>query len=206
MNADTEALHEQLLRYIEAMSDPTRSMILLELEEAGELTATQLAERLGLTANNVYHHMRVLRKLGVVPPPRAVPGNTYVEKYYTLPKELRKAIRSDPEWLDRIQEAMDAEGHKAVLISMCLTAAEVLKQAARRYEMLDAETLEGVARTQQLVMVSVNRLTRDGLRKRLVKLREVFEEGEMSDSESDAAEDFVLMVALPRIDHSPDKG
>src|SRR5215469_6699259 len=68
---------EQLLRNtIEAMLDPTRGAILLELERAGEMTATQLARQLDLTANNVYHHMRVLSRLGILEPPRTVPGKT----------------------------------------------------------------------------------------------------------------------------------
>ena len=67
----------ELLRwYIQAMSDPTRGAIMSELYHAGELTPTQLARRLGLTANNIYHHMRVLRKLELVDPPRVVPRET----------------------------------------------------------------------------------------------------------------------------------
>ena len=84
MTATTEFLRG----FIRALSDPTRGAILTELEHSGELTATQLARRLGLTANNVYHHMRVLRELKVVGEPRVVPRETYVEKYYQLAPEV----------------------------------------------------------------------------------------------------------------------
>ncbi|NMP23931.1 helix-turn-helix domain-containing protein [Sulfobacillus harzensis] len=60
------------------MSDPTRASLLMEIERAGEMTATKLAERLGLTANNVYHHLRVIKRLGILEEPRIVPGPTYV--------------------------------------------------------------------------------------------------------------------------------
>src|SRR5207248_140852 len=83
---------QRLSQYAEAMADPTRGMILVELDRAGELTATQLARRLDLSPNNVYHHMRVLLQLEVVDPPRAVPGDTYVEKYYHINPEIRAAL------------------------------------------------------------------------------------------------------------------
>src|SRR5215831_6971850 len=100
-----ESLEELLRNYIKALSEATRGAIVQELGNADELTATQLAHRLSLSANNVYHHMRVLLQLGVVTPPRSVPGPTYVEKYYRLDPELRRATE-DPNWLDRTQATM----------------------------------------------------------------------------------------------------
>src|SRR5215472_13102140 len=99
---NSETLEELLRSYIKALSDATRGAIVQELGHVDELTATQLAHRLGLSANNVYHHMRILLQLGVVDPPRAVPGPTYVEKYYRLNPQLRLATE-DPNWLDRTQ-------------------------------------------------------------------------------------------------------
>ena len=88
-------------------------MILVELNRAGELTGTQIAKRLDLTVNNVYHHLRVMRQLGVIDPPRIVPGDTYVEKYYSINPELRAALRLDPEWYTKAQEALGPEAHFA---------------------------------------------------------------------------------------------
>src|SRR5262249_13247886 len=99
------ATKDLLQGFIRALSEPTRGAILTELAHEGELTATQLARRLGLTANNVYHHMRVLRELGVVGAPRAAPRETYVEKYYQLAPEMQTLLSGerDPEWFDRAQ-------------------------------------------------------------------------------------------------------
>src|SRR6476619_903324 len=138
MAATKEVLHG----LIRALSDPTRGAILTELEHSGELTATQLAKRLGLTANNVYHHMRVLRELQVVGEPRVVPRDTYVEKYYRLAPEVEAALANDPEWRDMAQRELSAEERKELFISMCLEMAQLLQRAARRYAEMDAETFD----------------------------------------------------------------
>src|SRR4051794_1988533 len=103
------SLTEQLRQYAGAMADPTRGTILFELDQAGELTATQLAARLDMPANNIYHHMRVLVRLGVIEKTRIVPGNTYVEKYYAIKQELRATLRLDPSWLERIERTLTPE-------------------------------------------------------------------------------------------------
>jgi DNA-binding transcriptional ArsR family regulator len=193
-------VEEQLRRYASAISDPTRGMILSELDRAGELTATQLAQRLGLTANNMYHHMRVLLQLGLVEPPRAVPGITYVEKYYRLKPEVRAALRLEPGWLDRAQTAMTVDERKAVVTSVCLTMAHLLRQAARHYEEMDAERFDQLARQQELLLASIGEMSRERLRFRLEALREVLaREREVFPQDPSPPTDLVLMVSLPAI-------
>lgn len=183
-----------------ALADPTRGAIVLELNHAGELTATQLARRLGQTPNNVYHHMRVLLQHGVVDPPRVVPGETYVEKYYRLRPETRAAIRLDPLWLDRAQSSLTAEDRKSILVSLCLTMAHMLRQAARRYEEMDAETLDGLTVDQQLVMMSIDELSRERLQFRLEGIREVLaREAERFADEQSPPTDLAIMAALPAL-------
>jgi len=198
---NAESLEELLRNYIKALSEATRGAIVQELGNADELTATQLAHRLGLSANNVYHHMRVLLQLGVVTPPRAVPGPTYVEKYYRLDPELRRATE-DPNWLDRAQATMTSEERKALAIGMCLTMAHRLQRAARRYEAMGAEAFDEMAHTQQLLMLSVNDMGRRRLVTRLQALRELLrreyeEDVEAADSSPDT--DTVLIAGLPNL-------
>lgn len=196
-----ETLEALLRNYIKALSDATRGAIVQELGHADELTATQLAHRLGLTANNVYHHMRILLRLGVVNPPRAVPGPTYVEKYYRLNPELRRATE-DPNWLDRTQAAMMPAERKALMIGMCLMMAHRLQRAARRYEAMDAAAFDEMAHTQQLMMVSINDMGRERLLARLQALRAMLqrENEEHPWPEDHAPEtDMVLMACLPAI-------
>lgn len=165
---------EQVLRrYIEAMADPTRAAILLDLLWGGERTATQLARRLELTPNNVYHHMRVLRRLGVVEPPRPVPGDTYVEKYYRLKPEIVAAIRQDPDWLDRTQAAASPELRQAIFVSLCLTTAQLLRRSAQRYAAMDAADFDRLAHQEQLGMLSIAHLDRPQLVQRLAAMREI---------------------------------
>jgi DNA-binding transcriptional ArsR family regulator len=191
---------EQLLRNtIEAMLDPTRGAILLELERAGEMTATQLARQLDLTANNVYHHMRVLSRLGILEPPCTVPGKTYVEKYYRVKHELSASTR-DHGWVDRVQRTLTPEERKALFISMCLSMAQMLRHAARRYERMDAEELDAVVHQEQLGMLSINHVSEERLRHRLAGLRELIaREAELFPDEAQATSymHVVLMAALP---------
>jgi DNA-binding transcriptional ArsR family regulator len=197
----SETLDELLRNYIKALADATRGAIVQELGHAEELTATQLAHRLGLSANNVYHHMRVLLQLGVVNPPRAVPGPTYVEKYYQLNPELRQATQ-DPTWLDRTQSTMGPQERQTLIIGMCLTMAHRLQLAARRYAAMEAETFDRMAHTEELLMVSVNDMGRNRLVTRLRALRALlqreYEEFPPS-ADSSPENDMVLIAALPAV-------
>ena len=194
---------KDLLRgFIRALSDPTRGAILTELEHAGELTATQLARRLGLTANNVYHHMRVLRELGVVGEPRVVPRETYVEKYYQLAPEIRAVLDNDPEWLDKAQSGLSAEERKELFISMCLEMAQLLQRAARRYAEMDAETFDSLIQRRTLSMLSINEMGQARLESRLKSLRDTLRqehESGIADDEPRSRQHIALMASLPFI-------
>jgi DNA-binding transcriptional ArsR family regulator len=197
-----EELGDQLRQCIVAMSDATRGLILMELARAGELTPTQIAARLDLPANNVYHHVRVLRRLGVLKPPRVVPRDTYVEKYYRLEPELRAVLRQDPEWIDRTQATMTAGERKTLAISMCLAMIHLLRQAIRRYEAMDAEFFDRIAFQQQLGMASILRVRRPELEHYLAALRAVVtREDSSSRAEDDdlPPTDVVLITALPMV-------
>lgn len=78
------------------------------------------------------HHMRVPRRLDVVEPPRPVPGETCVEKYYRLKPEIAAAIRQDPDWLDHAQADETPEVRQAIFVGLCLTMAQILRRAAQR--------------------------------------------------------------------------
>lgn len=193
---------DALQRSVTAAADPTRGLILMELAQTEEMTPTQIARRLGVPPNNVYHHMRVLLRLDVVDPPRAVPGETYVEKYYRLKPEVRRLLRRDPEWIDRALAEMTGEERKALAISMCLGQIHLLQQAIRRYQSMDTETFDRIAYQEQLSMSSVTRLDRASYKRFLAALRDlaVSEHATLAKtSESKAATDVVLISALPML-------
>lgn len=64
-SADPGAPGEDILRYFEALGDPTRLRILRLLSER-EMYLTELSERLGLTKATTKHHMVRLRAAGLV--------------------------------------------------------------------------------------------------------------------------------------------
>ena len=174
-----------LIAYIRALSDPTRGAILIELEHAEELTATHLARRLNLTPNNIYHHMRILLDWGIVAPPRAEPGPTYVEKYYRLQPELKAIVHGDPTWVDRTQVQMSPQERKKLFIGMCLTMSQMLQRAARQYEAMDAAAFDELSFQRGLGMVSLNELSRPRYKRRLAALRRILADEQNDESADD---------------------
>lgn len=195
-----DALADLLKAYIVALSDPTRATILGELGHAGELTPTQIAKRLGLTANNVYHHIRVLRGMGLLAEPRAVPGPTYVEKYYRVRPEL-EAATADPNWPERVHGSMTPEQRQAFICAQLLEMASALRRAAQRYATMDPTEFDRY-RQEQILMTSGNEATRARLISRLRAWREELEEEyarmpPAEDTDPRARTDLLLMVGLP---------
>jgi DNA-binding transcriptional ArsR family regulator len=192
------AIADRLNQYATGISDPTRGMIVLELDRAGELTATQLARRLGLTANNVYHHMRVLLQLGVVGQPRVVPGDSYVEKYYSIDPELQAALRLDQTWYERVGPTLTSEDRRALTISICLTMSELLRRGARNLRAMDEETLSAFLDDPRQHLLCMNRLSPAQLRDRLERVRVVLEDEDRAwAEETDQRTDLFLMAGLP---------
>jgi DNA-binding transcriptional ArsR family regulator len=189
------AIAHRLRQYAEAIADPSRGTILLEIDRAGELTPTQIARRVGMTPNNVYHHMRVLFQLGVVDPPRIVPGDTYVEKYYHINPEIRAALRLDPQWYGEVQRTLTAEDRQALLVGVYLTMANLLREAAKQYGEMDVETLDRHVLDEQLNMAVINRIGRRQLRISLEKIRTVLQEGDREFAEDLSPHTDVMLIA-----------
>ncbi len=60
-----EQTFKQIAIILKAMADPTRLQI-MDIIMAGETCNCELTERLGLPANLLSHHLRVLKKAGLV--------------------------------------------------------------------------------------------------------------------------------------------
>ncbi len=192
---------ELLLKaYIEAVSEPTRASILMEIEKAGELTATQLAERLDLTPNNVYHHLRVIKRFGVLDEPRVVPGSTYVEKYYRLRAELSEAFK-DPGWLDRAQQDLSVEARQAFWCAFAMVAGQLMIRAAKQYQAMDPATWQETVLQQPTGMISLRELGPSQYQENLATLRAQVVNRPTEDGEP---HQYVLLIAaLPGIWDSP---
>ena len=57
-----------------AMAHPVRLALMEEINDAGTLTATEAAERVGESPSNCSFHLRQLAKYGFVEEARAAPG------------------------------------------------------------------------------------------------------------------------------------
>ena len=67
-----------------ALAHPVRLQLLEELADAGTLTATQAAERLGESPSNISFHLRQLAKYGYV---IEAEGGTHAQRRVTLSPE-----------------------------------------------------------------------------------------------------------------------
>jgi DNA-binding transcriptional ArsR family regulator len=196
----TTGIADQMRHFATAIEDPTRGMILVELDRAGELTGTQIARRLDLTVNNVYHHLRVLRGLGVIDPPRIVPGDTYVEKYYSINSTLRAALRLDPDWYGEMQDSLTLEDQQAIVVSVCLTMAHLLRQAARDYQAMDPRALDAYMRDQRMFMQMISRVSREQLRYRVDGIHELLERSDREFAEDLSPRTNTMLIAtLPAL-------
>jgi DNA-binding transcriptional ArsR family regulator len=192
------AISDRLKQFATVMADPTRGLILVELDQNGEATATQLAARLGLTPNALYHQMRLLVEAGVVDPPRAVPGDTYVEKFYSINPEVRAALRLDPWWYDRVKADLSIEDRQAMVVSHCLMMAHLLRRVARAYAAADAEALDAYMGINGPLLLSNKRVSRKELAFRCAGIREMLESSEREFAEDlDSRSDLVLIATLP---------
>jgi DNA-binding transcriptional ArsR family regulator len=188
------AIGDRLRQYAQAIADPTRGMIVLELDQADELTATQLARRLDLTANNVYHHMRVLLNAGVVDTPRAVPGDTYVEKYYRLNPELRAALRLDQKWFEDVGNALDPADRQALVAGVCMTMSQLLRRAAFSLGAMDAATFDRYLDERRFYL-SINRLGQTQMAQRLKSMRELFDQEDRAFAEDTSPRSELMIIA-----------
>ena len=196
----TLAVSDRLKQFAAVMADPTRGLILVELDQNGEATATQLAGRLGLTPNALYHQMRLLVEAGVVDPPRAVPGDTYVEKFYSINPEVRAALRLDPWWYDRMKGDMTVEDRQAIVVSHCLMMAHLLRRVARAYASADSAALDSYISGHGPLVLSNKKVSRKELAFRTDRIREMIESSEREFAEdTDPREDVVLIAALPML-------
>ncbi len=192
-----EDLEGLLRHYLEALSEVTRADILGELTEAGELTATQVAKRLGLTVGNVYHHFRVLNRLGVLSPPRIVPGPTYVEKYYAIHPDILRAIQR-PDWIDATQQGLSIAQGQAFWVAFCAHVGHMLLRASARYaEMTPEAWYEAVLKTQ-MGMISVRNPLPGHYEHDLARARAIVT-GETQEDEAPRSPHLFIIAALPGI-------
>lgn len=183
-----------LRNYLDALSDPTRANLLLELEAAGELTATQLARRLGLSVNNVYHHVRVLNRLGVLAEPRIVPGPTYVEKYYRVLPAIENA--ADPGWYDAAASGISVGERQVRWAAFCAQVGQLFLRAAERYAAMSPEDWEQTVLASKSGMISLRLMPSGRYQEDLAKLRDLVNEPSPGDED---CQQVMIIAGLPEL-------
>lgn len=191
-------LQELLQNYLNALMDPTRASLLSELASGGELTATQMAQRLGLTANNVYHHLRKLKDLALLEPPRVVPGPTYVEKYYRLRPALTVAIQ-DPGWLDQAQKGRSPAERQAIWVAFCAQLAQLMMRAAKHYASMTPEEWEQAVQTTKAGMLSLRQPDPETYREDLEVFRTQVVRPPQHPGDTALGKDVLVVAALPNL-------
>ncbi len=164
-----------------ALDNETRREILELLRKRGPMTLSDIARELGLSKSTVHHHLRELRRAGLVDVVKEDRGAPLPRRYYGLVRRLVKLSRPRLEdAVEYVARALDREddpstslplaiaaAYRAVLESLGVDAREVLyelgeevgKRLARRCE----EGLKGLERVLSSVADSV-RVRRDGER------------------------------------------
>ncbi len=183
-----------LRNYLDALSDPTRANLVFELEAAEELTATQLARRLGLSVNNVYHHIRVLNRLGVLAEPRIVPGPTYVEKYYRVLPAITRAL--GPDWYDEASRELSVEERQVRWAAFCAQVGQLMLRAAERYAAMPPEVWERTVLAPKAGMISLRLLSERQYQADLAKLREVVHQ---ESAPGDEGQQVMIIAGLPEL-------
>ncbi len=190
--ADVKAL---LRSYLDAFTDPTRANLLLELQAADELTATQLARRLGLSVNNVYHHIRVLHRLGVLAEPRIVPGPTYVEKYHRVLPAITEALH--PGWYDEASEELSTEERQVRWAAFCAMVGQMMLRAAERYAAMSPEDWDRTVLGPKNGMISVRLMATEQYRADLARMREMV--SRPGPDGQDVGRQVMIVAGLPEL-------
>ncbi|MGZ8783950.1 MAG: ArsR/SmtB family transcription factor [Acidimicrobiia bacterium] len=87
---------------LKAISDPTRTKILQVLDDR-PASAKQLAELLGMTHGKVGHHLKVLKRYGLIEVVEERPVRAMTEKFYGLTYDRLRIRLSGPGDLDPLE-------------------------------------------------------------------------------------------------------
>ncbi len=115
------------------LEDRTRRRMLLLLREA-ELSAKEIAERLSVTPQNVYHHLRKLMESGLVVEVKEVRSGHMIESYYTATADTF-VYREDeiPEnEIHRYIEVLNGLNELGASVEVSEKNAEVLAELVKR--------------------------------------------------------------------------
>ena len=95
----------------ELLADDTRRRM-VHLLKAKELTVSQLSQELGMTPQNIYHHIRKLLEGGLVEVTREEKIENFSEKYYRATAEIFEVTHGEG------NEELDETEAKEFLVSM----------------------------------------------------------------------------------------
>lgn len=122
-----------------AFSNQTKMGIIMLIVENGRMTVTGMARYLNVSRSNLYHFVAQLVDEGILNEPEVVPKKNYVEKYYTLNRELFASV--DPNELINQIKSMKPGEIRTLLGSALMSYSMSLKLAADEvYQSSDEES------------------------------------------------------------------
>lgn len=122
-----------------AFSNPTKMSIIMLLVENERMTVTSMAKYLDVSRSNLYHFVAQLVADGILNEPEVVPKKNYVEKYYTLNREMFASM--DPDELVKQVKRLTPSEIRTLLGSVLMSYSMSLKLAADEiYQSSDEES------------------------------------------------------------------
>jgi len=164
---------------------------------SGEMSASVLAERLGLDLNTVAYHIRRLANAGLIRLTRQVAYRGSVrEKFYQVTPSVRLSLEAQPQALTAVTSSGTPEERRGIYLAHILVAAHLLARAPAHYSDFDAGLLDSLLLDERLSTVAVGRVSRSALAEMVQLIRAILDR-EWADKVQEPHRDFVVFAALP---------
>lgn len=185
----------------EALTDRTRGVIFHEFLIGGELTASMIAGRLGLTFSNISYHIRRLLDSGVIESTRKVVAGYRTEKFYGIAPELVSLLWGTPSALTDAYADMSAAERQTVHCTYLAIAASMLARASERYQLMDPDDFDRLFSQERLLMLGLGTLRREPFQQIVRIARAALPEswGDLGAETQWAHPDYMIFAALPEL-------
>lgn len=182
-----------------AFSNPTKMGIIMLIVENGKMTVTSMAKFLDVSRSNLYHFVAQMVSDGILNEPEVVPKKNYVEKYYTLNREMFGSVDSE-EWVRRISN-MEPARIRTMLGSALMSYSMSLKLAADQIYQSSDEEAENIkkwlmTKPAWLSYSALGKTTSSRVEKSLNSLLKTLQESESNQGENQEDETSRLMIVF----------
>lgn len=185
----------------EALTDRTRGLIFHEFLIGGELTASIVSSRLGVTFTSVSYHIRRLFSSGIIESTREVVAGYRTEKFYRIVPELISLLLATPHALTEAYADMAAEERQTVHCTFLAIAASMLARASEHYQAMDPDEFDRLFSRDRLMMLGFGTMPRESFQQLVRIARAALPEtwGDLDAERLWAHPDYMIFAALPEL-------